>query len=107
MRLTTVDSFPDQEIVEDLGVVRGNTIRARNIGRDITQGLRNLVGGELKAYTELYTEAREEAVDRMVEDAEKLDADAIVNIRFMTSMIASAGAEILAYGTAVKLKNKK
>ncbi|OUJ19467.1 putative selenium binding protein beta/alpha-propeller fold [Methanonatronarchaeum thermophilum] len=107
MRLTTVDRFPDKEVVEDLGVVRGNTIRARNIGRDITQAFRNLVGGELKAYTELYSEAREEAIDRMIEDAKKLDADAIINIRFMTSMIATAGAEILAYGTAVKLKDKE
>ncbi|RZN62384.1 YbjQ family protein [Methanonatronarchaeum sp. AMET6-2] len=107
MCLTTVYSFPDSEVVEDLGVVRGNTIRARHIGRDITQAFRNLIGGELKAYTELYSEAREEAIDRMVKDAERLDADAIINIRFMTSMIAAAGAEIMAYGTAVKLESKK
>lgn len=99
---TTTETLPDQEIDEVLGVARGNTVRARNVGRDITQALRNLIGGELKAYSELYSATRDEAIERMLEDAEKMDADAVVNIRFETSQIAGSSAELLAYGTAVK-----
>ena len=103
MELSNTDGVAGREITETLGVVRGNTVRARNVGRDITQGLRNLAGGELKGYTELMTDARDQAQDRMVAEAEALDADAVVNVRFTTSSIADSGAEILAYGTAVRL----
>ncbi|KTG10407.1 hypothetical protein AUR64_12650 [Haloprofundus marisrubri] len=103
MELSNTDEIAGREITETLGVVRGNTVRARNIGRDITQGLRNVVGGELKGYTDLMSDAREEALSRMEEEAEELDADAVVNVRFVTSNIAQSGAELLAYGTAVKL----
>ena len=104
MELSTTDSIAGKEVVESLGLVRGNTVRARNVGRDITQGLRNLAGGELKGYSELMTDARDQAQDRMVEEAEALGADAVVNVRFTTSSIADSGAEILAYGTAVRLR---
>ncbi len=103
MELSNTDEIAGSEITETLGVVRGNTVRARNVGRDFTQGLRNLAGGELKGYTELMTDARDEAQSRMVAEAEALDADAVVNVRFTTSSIADSGAEILAYGTAVRL----
>ncbi|WP_418284973.1 YbjQ family protein [Halorubrum sp. DTA46] len=104
MQLSNTDSIAGTDIDETLGVVRGNTVRARNVGRDFTQSLRNLAGGELKAYTELMTDARDQAQARMVEEAEALDADAVVNVRFTTSSIADSGAEILAYGTAVRLR---
>lgn len=103
MLSSTTETIPGRDIVEILGIARGNTVRARNVGRDITQGLRNLAGGELKAYTDLMTEARDEAFTRMMMEAEGMDADAVVNVRFTTSNIAQNGAEILAYGTAVKL----
>jgi uncharacterized protein YbjQ (UPF0145 family) len=93
-----------REISEQLGLVRGNTIRARHIGSDIMAGLRNIVGGEVKEYTQMISEAREEALKRMIEEAESLNADAVVNIRFTTSQVMGGAAEILAYGTAVKLK---
>ncbi|WP_224269164.1 YbjQ family protein [Haloprofundus salinisoli] len=103
MELSNTDEIAGRESTESLGVVRGNTVRARNIGRDITQGLRNVVGGELKGYTDLMSDAREEALSRMEAEAEELGADAVVNVRFVTSNIAQNGAELLAYGTAVKL----
>ncbi|WP_248904224.1 YbjQ family protein [Halocatena marina] len=104
MILTTTETVEARETVEVLGMVRGNTIRARNVGRDITQGLRNIVGGELKAYTTLLSDSREEALKRMEDAAEELGADAVVNVRFETSGVANGAAELLAYGTAVKLK---
>jgi len=104
MPITTQSTFPDREVRESLGIARGNSVRARNIGRDITQALRNLVGGELKAYSTLMTKARDQALDRMSEDAEAMGADGVVNVRFETSNIAGSGAELLAYGTAVKLE---
>lgn len=104
MILTTTETVEDRETAEMLGMVRGNTIRARNVGRDITQGLRNIVGGELKAYTTLLSDSREEALKRMEDEAEELGADAVVNVRFETSGVANGAAELLAYGTAVKLK---
>lgn len=104
MQLSNTDSIAGSEVAETLGVVRGNTVRARNVGRDFTQSLRNITGGELKGYTELLTDAREEALSRMQAEAEELDADAVVNVRFTTSGIADTGAEILAYGTAVRLE---
>ncbi|MEM8886904.1 MAG: YbjQ family protein [Bacteroidota bacterium] len=103
MILTNIESVPGREITESLGVARGSTVRARNVGRDIFAGLKNLVGGEINEYTKLQAQAREEAIGRMIADAERLGADAIVNIRFNTAMIMQGTAEILAYGTAVKL----
>lgn len=104
MIITTTETLPGREITECLGVVRGSTIRARHLGRDIFAALKNIVGGEIKEYTKLMADAREEALARMVKDAESLGADAVVNLRFTTSMVMQASSEILAYGTAVKLK---
>lgn len=103
MLATTTPTIPNKDISEVLGIVRGNTVRARNIGRDIFAGLKNLVGGEIEGYTKLLTEARNEAVERMIQEATELGADAIVNVRFATADVMQATAEILVYGTAVKL----
>ena len=103
MLIATTEHIVGREIAETLGLVRGNTIRARHVGTDIVAGLRNLVGGEVSEYTKLLAEAREQALDRMVAEAEQLDADAIVGVRVATSMVAQGAAEILAYGTAVRL----
>lgn len=102
--VTNTDNLPGMEIIAVLGLVKGNTVRAKWFGKDIIAGLRNLVGGELKEYTEMLTEAREQALNRMISEAEALDADAVVNVRFMTSQVTQGAAELLAYGTAVKLK---
>jgi uncharacterized protein YbjQ (UPF0145 family) len=99
--VVNTETIPGQEIVELKGLVQGNTIRAKHVGRDIGAGLKNLVGGELKAYTELMTEARREAVRRMLAQAEELGANAVVNVRFTTSQVANGAAELYAYGTAV------
>lgn len=104
MIVTTTAQVEGQTIARTLGIVRGNTIRARHIGRDITAGLRNLIGGEVSEYTKLFGEAREQALDRMVEEARSLGADAVVEVRFSTSMVMQAAAELLAYGTAVQFK---
>ena len=104
MIMVSSDSVKGYEITEHLGVVIGNTIRARHIGKDITAILRTLVGGEIKEYTGMLAESREQAIQRMVEKAEELNADAIINVRFQTSMILQSTAELMAYGTAVKLK---
>lgn len=104
MIITTTEQLPGKEIIEILGIARGGTVRARNIGRDIFAGLKNLVGGEISEYTKLQAEAREESVLRMLEDAKKLGADAVVSVRMNTSMITQGASEILVYGTAVKLK---
>ncbi len=101
MIVSTTGSISGKRIVRTIGLVRGNTIRARHIGRDITATLRNIVGGEIAEYTKLFAEAREQAIDRMVEEATGLGANAIVEVRFSTSMVMSAAAELLAYGTAV------
>jgi len=101
---STTAEIPGKKVVQILGVVKGNTIRARHVGRDLMAGFKNLVGGEIKSYTEMTTQAREEAFNRMVNQAVKLKADAVINIRFATSMIMTGAAEMLAYGTAVKLK---
>ncbi len=101
---TTTSEIPGRNVAEILGVVKGNTIRARHVGRDIAAGFKNIVGGEIKSYTEMTTSAREEAFNRMINQAVELKADAIVNIRFATSMVMTGAAEMLAYGTAVKLK---
>ena len=104
MLVTTIDRIPRHEIVEVLGLVQGNTIRARHLGRDIMAGLRNIVGGEIKDYTQMLTEARELAIQRMVKEAERLGADAVVGVRLATAQTMAGAAEVLAYGTAVKLK---
>lgn len=104
MILSTIDHIPGKEISESLGVARGSTVRARNIGRDIFAGLKNIVGGEISEYTKLQAESREQAMQRMEQDAQRMGADAIVNIRLTTSMVMQGCSEILAYGTAVKLK---
>ena len=103
MILSTTETIPNRQISEVLGISRGSTVRARNFGRDFMAGLKNLVGGEIDEYTKLQAQSREEAIQRMKEDAEKLGADAIVNVRFATSVIMQGASEILAYGTAVKL----
>ena len=103
MIISTTDFIPGREISEILGIARGSTVRARNIGRDIFAGLKNIVGGEIGEYTKLQAESREQALQRMIEDAKKLNADAIINVRLTTSMVMQGAAEILAYGTAVKL----
>ncbi len=104
MILTTSNDVAGRQIRETLGLVRGNTIRAKHIGKDILAGLRNIVGGEIKEYTEALNEAREEAMKRMIKQAEEIGADAIIEIRFTTSQIMSGAAELLVYGTAVKLE---
>jgi len=104
MFTVNTEEIKGKEIIEVLGLVRGNTIRARHIGNDIVAGLRNIVGGEVKEYTQMISEAREEALIRMEEEANKLNADAVVNVRFTTSQVMGGAAEILAYGTAVKIK---
>lgn len=102
--ITTTDFIPGHEIVEVIDVARGNTVRARNIGRDIFAGLRNIVGGEIPEYTRLLAESREQALARMIADARRLGADAVINVRFTMESVMQGASEILAYGTAVKLK---
>lgn len=101
MIVVTNDRIPGRRVVESRGLVRGNTIRARHVGRDVLAGLRNVVGGEISDYTKLLGEAREQAIDRMLEEAEALGADAVIEVRFETSMVMNAAAELLCYGTAV------
>ena len=103
MIITTTENIPDKKISEVLGIARGSTVRARNIGRDIFAGLKNIIGGELSEYTKLQADSREQAIQRMIEDAKKMGADAVINVRMSTSVITQGAAEILAYGTAVKL----
>ncbi len=104
MILTTTETIAGHEIVETLDIARGSTVRARNIGKDIFAGLKNIIGGEIEQYTRLMADAREEAIDRMIADAERMDADAIVNVRFTTASVMAGASEILAFGTAVRLK---
>ena len=104
MIITTTETLPNEKITEILGVVRGNTIRARHVGRDIMAGFKSLVGGEIKSYTEMITKSREEALQRMIDAAENLGADAVVNVRFVTAEVMPQAAEVLAYGTAVKIE---
>ncbi len=104
MIIVTTPTIAGKTITETLGLVKGNTIRARNIGRDIIAGFKNITGGEIEEYTKLLGEAREQAIDRMIKDAERLGADAIVALRFSTSEVMDKAAEVLAYGTAVRLK---
>ena len=102
--LSTMSEIAGKKIAKNLGLVRGNTVRARNIGRDFGAGLKSIVGGEIKTYTEMINQSREEAINRMINQAADLDADAIICVRFMTSMVMQGASEMLAYGTAVKLK---
>ncbi len=101
MTITTTDTIPERQIKRTLGVVRGNSVRARHVGKDIIAVFKNIVGGEIHEYVKLMAETREQALDRMVAEAEELGANAIVGVRFTTSMIATGAAELLAYGTAV------
>jgi len=103
MILSTIETIPKREIIEILGIARGSTVRARNVGRDVFAGIKNIVGGEISEYTKLQAQSREQAMERMIDDAKALNADAIVNIRFTTTMVMQGASEILAYGTAVKL----
>jgi len=100
----TTETVPGHDIVEVLGIARGNTVKARNVGRDITQGIRNLAGGELKAYSTLLSQARDEAIARMEADAVEMGGDAVVNVRMETSEITKGASEVIAYGTAVRLE---
>ena len=102
--VTTVDSVPGREVSETLGIVKGSTVRARNIGRDIGAGLKSIVGGEVKTYTDMSSAARDEAYNRMVNQAIELGADAVIGMRFTTSVVMAGAAEMLAFGTAVKLR---
>ena len=104
MIITSTDFVTGKTVSQTMGLVKGNTIRAKWFGKDIMSGLRQIVGGELKEYTEMLTKAREEALARMAQEAEKLGADAVINVRFTTAQVMASAAEILAYGTAVKLK---
>ncbi len=106
MIVVNTESVPGHEIRESLGLVRGSTIRAKHLGKDLLAGLRTIVGGEIKEYTEMLIESRNESVRRMRAEAEQLGADAIVNVRFVTSQVMAGAAELLAYGTAVKLTPK-
>ena len=107
MLITTQDELADYKITKTLGMVRGNTIRARHIGKDIMAGLRTIVGGEITEYTKMLAESREQALDRMIKEAEEMGANAIVCLRFTTSAVMQGAAELLAYGTAVKVQAKE
>lgn len=104
--VSTTEQLPGYEVVEVLGVARGNVIRAKHVGTDFVAALRNVVGGEVREYTKLMAEAREQAFDRMVENARAMGADAIIAMRFQTAMVMAGSAEMLAYGTAVRLARK-
>jgi uncharacterized protein YbjQ (UPF0145 family) len=101
MIITTTEGLPGRRVTRTLGLVRGNTIRARHVGRDIGAALRNLAGGEVREYTKMMAESREQAIDRMTDEATRLGANAVIGVRFTTSMIMTGAAEILCYGTAV------
>ena len=103
MIITNTETVPNREVTEILNICRGSTVRARSIGRDIFAGFKNIVGGEISEYTKLQAQSREEALQRMIADAERVGADAVLNIRFTTSTIMQGASEVLAYGTAVKL----
>jgi len=106
MIISTINEIAGKEITEVLGLVRGNTIRARHVGKDIMAGFKNIVGGEITDYTKMMAESREQALDRMMAEARSLGADAVVGIRFTTSSVMQGAAELMAYGTAVRIKDK-
>ncbi len=101
---TTTAEIPNKKVIQILGIVKGSTIRARHVGRDIAASFKNIIGGEIKSYTQMISQSREEAFNRMINEAHEQGADAIINVRFVTSMVMQGAAEILAYGTAVKIK---
>ena len=105
MIVVTTDTIPGKTIEETIGIVKGETVHSKHVGKDIMAGLKNFVGGDLKGYTEMISDARRVATERMIEDAEKVGADAVVGVRYGSSAVAQGSAEMLAYGTAVKLKN--
>lgn len=107
MIIVTTADVPGSTVIEAVGLVRGSSIRGRHLGRDVIAWLRNIAGGEIHEYTKMLAEAREQAVDRMIEEAQALGADAIVCVRFQTSMVVSGAAEMLCYGTAVKLEHDR
>ena len=107
MKLVSIDFIPGEEIVESLGIVKGQVVQSKNIGRDFMAGMKTIVGGEIVGYTEMIREARQIATKRMVDEAESLGADAIIGVRYGSSQVMTSAAEIIAYGTAVKLKHKK
>jgi uncharacterized protein YbjQ (UPF0145 family) len=104
MLITNIEYIPNREILEHYGVVSGSTVRAKHMGRDIMAGVKNIFGGELKGYTELLSESRDEAIERMTAQAESLGANAILNVRFSTSSVAAGAAELYVYGTAVRIR---
>ena len=104
MIVTTTENVPGKKVTKVLGIAKGSTIRAKHVGKDIMAGIKSIVGGELKGYTEMLNEAREEALERMKMDADGMGADAVINVRLMTSTVVTGAAEVLAYGTAVKLE---
>lgn len=101
MIITNIETIPGKTIIKHLGMVSGNTVRSKHVGRDLMAGLKNIFGGELRGYTELLTESREEAVKRMTDQARAVGANAVVNVRFSTSSVTAGAAELFAYGTAV------
>jgi uncharacterized protein YbjQ (UPF0145 family) len=105
MIITTTSDIPGKHVTETLGLVRGSSIRARHLGKDILATLRNIAGGEIHEYTKMLAEAREQSIDRMIDEAEALGANAIVGVRFQTSMVQAGAAEMLCYGTAVVVEN--
>lgn len=105
MLITNIEYVPGQTIVKHLGLVQGSTVRAKHVGKDILAGLKNIVGGELKAYTELLQDARQQATERMIEQAQGMGANAITNVRFATSSITAGAAELFVYGTAVVIED--
>lgn len=104
MTITNIEYVPNRQILEHYGVVSGSTVRAKHVGRDLAAGIKNIFGGELKGYTQLLNESREEAMKRMIEQASSLGANAILNVRFSTSSVAAGAAELYVYGTAVRIK---
>jgi len=104
MLITNIEYIPNREIIEHYGVVSGSTVRAKHVGRDMMAGFKNIFGGELKGYTELLTESREEAMERMIAQAQSLGANTILNVRFSTSSVAAGASELYVYGTAVTIR---
>ena len=107
MLITNIEAVPGRQIIQHLGLVQGSTVRTKHVGKDILAGLKNIVGGELKAYTELLQDAREEATNRMIEQAQAIGANAITNVRFATSSITAGAAELFVYGTAMVIEDEE
>jgi len=104
MIVVTTDYVPGKKVTDTLGIVRGNTIRARHLGKDILAALKNIIGGEIEEYTKMIAESREQSLDRMIQEANSIGSDAFINVRFMTASMMQNAAELLAYGTAVKFE---